>query len=400
MTHIPLTGELNSGPDRWPAMIAAIRARAIALTDQVRVDVPPYDALPASLFVADFVPSARLNLELFFRYAVDNVEPSEHDTLPLIERAMKLVRDGMPLAEVLTNYRVGIGFFWSQLMPAIDAGDHPLIPQLGLLLTNYSSLVMSRIAIALVDDARQPRWDLLEQNEIAAALLAGRDPSEWTRDHEVTLAEAFLVAVIRLGESAPGTLTGLRSRIGKVPGAFLHRDRGGWTALVPLGPNDHADPVGALVTRLDLRDNGSHPQFWIGVATAAAHADIPSAYAEAQIVAETARCLDFSAVVCRRQDMMFEYAIATTGAALPNLAAILDPLDDHPLLVGTLDQYVANQFNHNATARALYIHRNTVTYRLSRIADFTGYDPQDPAGISTLMAARVARRLVTKSFRT
>ncbi|MGW4848177.1 PucR family transcriptional regulator [Nocardia brasiliensis] len=397
MTHFSLAAAVTGDGDHWPKMIAQLRMRAATLASDFRVAAAPYAELPQSMFDADFVPSAELNVELFFRYAAAGVEPSEQDTGPLVERAVRLVRDGMPLDEVLTNYRVGVSFFWAQLMPALGADDHPFVPELGLRLTTYAGLVMSRIAIALVEDARQPRWDLLEQNEIAAALLAGRDPGEWARELEDPLADAFLVAAVRQGDSTPGRLTDLRYRIGKVPGAFLHRDSGGWTALIPL--DDHADPVGALTSRLGLRADQPHPGFWIGVASAATHAAIPAAYAEARIVADTARCLDRPDVACRRQDMMFEYAISTTGAALPNLAAALEPLDEHPLLIRTLDEYIANQFNHNAMARALYIHRNTVTYRLSRIADLTGYDPQDPAGISTLMAARVARLLLSKSFR-
>ncbi|MFI9510368.1 PucR family transcriptional regulator [Nocardia sp. NPDC052566] len=400
MTHISLADAVGDGPARWSAVIAGFRSRAAALADEFAIAVPPYDVLPSSLFDADFVPSARLNVELFFRYATDGVEPTEDDTRPLVERAVKLVRDGMPLEEVLANYRIGIDFFWSQVVPSLAPGDYPMLPELGARLTTYSGLVIARIAIALVEDARQPRWDLLEQNEIAAALLAGRDPSEWVRDPGATLAQAYLVAVVRQGESPPGTLTGLRYRIGNLPGAFLHRDRGGWTALIPQRSGDHTDPARALAARLALREGLPHPRLWLGVAAAATHAAIPDAYAEATIVAETARCLDRPDVICRRQDMMFEYAIATTGTALPSLAALLDPLDEHPLLGHTLDAYVANQFNHNATARTLYIHRNTVTYRLTRITDLTGYDPQDPAGISTLMAARVARALLEKSFRT
>jgi hypothetical protein len=44
-------------------------------------------------------------------------------------------------------------------------------------------------------------------------------------------------------------------------------------------------------------------------------------------------------------------------------------------LVGTLETYLANDCNMNATAREVYAHRHTVAHRLSRIRELTGLDP-------------------------
>ena len=44
-------------------------------------------------------------------------------------------------------------------------------------------------------------------------------------------------------------------------------------------------------------------------------------------------------------------------------------------LVGTLEAYLDNDCNMNATARAIYAHRHTVSYRLDRIRQMTGMDP-------------------------
>ncbi|MBF6179728.1 PucR family transcriptional regulator [Nocardia otitidiscaviarum] len=402
MTHFSPAGTEYAEDGQRAEVVERLRSRAVELAGAFSAEVPPYDALPQSMMDADFVPSAQLNLELFFRYLTTDAEPSEQDTRPLIERAVRLVHDGMSVDEVLANYRIGIAFFWSQLVPLLRADEQRFISEIGQRATDYAGLMMSRIAAALVADARQPRWDVWEpwerQSEIAADLLAGRDPGRRASDREPPVADAFLVAAVRLGEPTPGTLTALRARIGGLSGALLHRDSGGWAALVPLRPGDEADPVRALRSRLALRAE-PHPQLWIGVAVATAHPLIPSAFAEARTVAEAARCLERADIVCRRQDMLFEYAIATADSALPNLAAILDPLDDQPSLGRTLTAFIDNHFNHNAVARALFIHRNTVTYRLSRIGELTGYDPQDPAGIATLMAASVAQRLRARSFR-
>jgi DNA-binding PucR family transcriptional regulator len=44
-------------------------------------------------------------------------------------------------------------------------------------------------------------------------------------------------------------------------------------------------------------------------------------------------------------------------------------------LVGTLDAYLAHNGSTGDTARAIFAHRHTVAYRLERIRDLTGLDP-------------------------
>jgi len=44
-------------------------------------------------------------------------------------------------------------------------------------------------------------------------------------------------------------------------------------------------------------------------------------------------------------------------------------------LLGTIETYLANDCNMNATARAVYAHRHTVAHRLARVRELTGLDP-------------------------
>jgi sugar diacid utilization regulator len=47
----------------------------------------------------------------------------------------------------------------------------------------------------------------------------------------------------------------------------------------------------------------------------------------------------------------------------------------HTDLLGTLESYLANDCNMNATARAVFAHRHTVAHRLGRIRELTGLNP-------------------------
>ncbi len=61
-------------------------------------------------------------------------------------------------------------------------------------------------------------------------------------------------------------------------------------------------------------------------------------------------------------------------------ADTVEPLVEHDRqyrtdLLTTLEAYLANDCNMNATARAVYAHRHTVAHRLSRIRELAGLDP-------------------------
>ncbi|KAA9393257.1 PucR family transcriptional regulator [Kocuria coralli] len=62
-------------------------------------------------------------------------------------------------------------------------------------------------------------------------------------------------------------------------------------------------------------------------------------------------------------------------------------------LTETLSTYVSVGHSLEATARELYVHANTVRYRLRRISDLTGWDPLVPRDAFVLHCAIVAGRL-------
>jgi DNA-binding PucR family transcriptional regulator len=64
-------------------------------------------------------------------------------------------------------------------------------------------------------------------------------------------------------------------------------------------------------------------------------------------------------------------------------------------LVETLGAYLEQAGSLEATARALYVHANTVRYRLRRVAEVTGYAATDPREAFTLHLALVLGRLAT-----
>ncbi len=82
----------------------------------------------------------------------------------------------------------------------------------------------------------------------------------------------------------------------------------------------------------------------------------------------------------------------TAIAALHN--DVMRPLADAgPALTETLDAYLDSGGAIEACARRLFVHPNTVRYRLKRIADFTGRDPTTPRDAYVLRVAATVGRL-------
>lgn len=95
-------------------------------------------------------------------------------------------------------------------------------------------------------------------------------------------------------------------------------------------------------------------------------------------------------------DLLAERALGHDPAAIDDLIAeAVDPLRSDPSLLATIEAYLEQTPSLEATARSLFIHPNTVRYRLRRIAELTGYAPTEPRGALALRLALVFARLST-----
>jgi PucR C-terminal helix-turn-helix domain/GGDEF-like domain len=95
-------------------------------------------------------------------------------------------------------------------------------------------------------------------------------------------------------------------------------------------------------------------------------------------------------------DLLPERALAGDDEAAATLvASVHDTLLADAALYDTAAAYLERTPSLEATARALFIHPNTVRYRLRRIADLTGYSPLDPRGAYSLRVGLTLGRLRT-----
>ena len=82
-----------------------------------------------------------------------------------------------------------------------------------------------------------------------------------------------------------------------------------------------------------------------------------------------------------------------SAAAALELEVVRPLADAGPALSETLDAYLDAGGAIEACARKLFVHPNTVRYRLRRIADFTGRDPMVPRDAYVLRVASTVGRL-------
>jgi hypothetical protein len=97
-------------------------------------------------------------------------------------------------------------------------------------------------------------------------------------------------------------------------------------------------------------------------------------------------------------DLLPERALDGDAAARAELLTdIYEPmLSGGSALVETVTTYLEQGFSLEATARLLFVHPNTVRYRLRRVTELTGFSPVSGRGGFTLWVAVVLGRLVHK----
>ena len=69
--------------------------------------------------------------------------------------------------------------------------------------------------------------------------------------------------------------------------------------------------------------------------------------------------------------------------------SLLAPIAEDQELLQTLDAFFSHDTSPSLASKALAVHRNTLTYRLERIASLTGVDPRRFEGAARLRAARI-----------
>lgn len=312
---------------------------------------------------------------------------------------MEWAHEGVTIGAMHKVVRVGAQAVFDHLTARARLDDdHQAVIETAHMFVHLSRELSLAISQAYLREIRVAGSDAADA--VAAALIAGKATPAMARACGVRLAESYFVFAVEFmpprsaDEPRPDRHILAHRTIRRVRAEVLHLcdDK----ALMKMGtdtatlliPQDHFDPAAA--ERFVEQIAGAAQTQVRAAFVAAGAGGIAEGVERAHAVLDIMRRLRRVGLE-RFDDLSLEYQLSRPGTAGRHLAALLDPLEDHPVLLETLTAHLATRSTRLRTARALHVHPNTVDYRLNKIAEITGLDPTQPDGVWRLRCALVAR---------
>ena len=139
----------------------------------------------------------------------------------------------------------------------------------------------------------------------------------------------------------------------------------------------------------------------IGIGTVATHLrDLAKSYKEAQIAIEVGKVFDTEKCVINYENLgigRLIYQLPTTLCEMFLMEVFkknpIDSLDQETLF--TIHKFFENNLNVSETARKLFVHRNTLVYRLEKIKKLTGLDLREFDDAITFKVALMVKKYLT-----
>jgi sugar diacid utilization regulator len=384
-----------------------------AMTRAVLAEVASYPASGEPGLAAEVHEHSLEHVHSFVACARHGRPPQAGELEFVRGRALRRERDGMPLAELLHAYRVGLREVWRALVSL--AGEGGAHPDTVLEMTAFALAYTDAISVAAADaytaatqrrraDVERERRDLLED------LLAGGEVEGRAEELGVDLRTPLAVVVAapppttapRSGAAVPGpaelasvepldaetmrrAARAFERQAGSGPqSAFVVLHHGKVVVLAPIGRGGIAHLRNRVARAQSALARAGHGDLAAGISlpvttlAGTAHGYIEAT--RAQRHAPTGTVVALGDV--RLLDYLVEHAGETAHRMVPIWARTLGGE-----LVGTLRTFAANDLNVARTAPALNVHPNTVRYRLDRVAALTGRNPRRFLDLVDLLAA-------------
>ncbi|HZE39118.1 MAG TPA: helix-turn-helix domain-containing protein [Stackebrandtia sp.] len=375
------------------------------LTEVIASEVDSYGKFTASDLRRFIVPLVALNLHLIAETFERRRAPGPEEMAPLGAAAGRGVQDGVPLEDILSAYHLGGRQAMAALFSDAAPADYEDMTAAYALLLDYNQTVSATLcsSYTIASEAlRSQEQDA--RHTVVSALLSGERPVNAGALAGVRLAQRYVVLTAAFDphpEEAEGKEFAIYAGRSK-----LHRIR---AVLDDYGPEpvlSVLDVSGGLIlapAQESMMDWDSAVALVDRVASAAGApiraagelADIDAVSAAARLtqeVLDVVRCFGKAPGLYRLSDVSLEYQLTRPSQALDALAQLLDPLDENPDLLRTLQAYIENGLDRRKSAGVLHVHPNTVDYRLRRVVALTGLDPLEPAHLQRIGAALAARR--------
>jgi sugar diacid utilization regulator len=376
---------------------------AEAMLGAILGDIGSYDRPGGEALLSDVREHCRLHVDLLMRSLRAGRDPDRSDLTFARDAAARRVHQGIPLDGLLQAFRVGHRTLWQAIVD--EAAETPAGGEAAIRLAGeameYIDLASTHVAEAYLRESGQlaeliqrRRRDLLEN------LLAGRVPDD---DETEALGLGlerdadFVVAVTALqdaGEADDRALakaaTSIAASIGSRALVVVRQDE--VAAILPVaGKNPSAIGVALDLARVGA-DREHEIRMLIGVSgVCRGLGEVGQRYLEAHQALR--RTNADRPIVSLSELSPFEHLVASADRSTrTSIAMEAAPLTENGngALMETLRVYLDSDLDVARTAETLYVHPNTVRYRLRRIGELTGVDPQRFSGqVELLTIARL-----------
>jgi PucR C-terminal helix-turn-helix domain len=373
------------------SIVAATRASLPGLVervvDRIRTEIPCYAAADV-VAPDDLRASVRANVE----YILDSLTGTARANLSAPDTTGRTrSAQGVPLAEMLTAYRVGVAELWSALvaaargLPGVPADD--VIELAGAVFAAQNTYSDAALA-AYRDEAREMlRVRERERAALVEVILTGAAAKgtlwEVANALRLPLDGAFLVIA---AETEPG-----HDPIPRAESALAVIDvRSVWRldAEMSLGVLSLPDRSrnGAVITVLD-----KHATHRIGASPV--FGELHQAGWALQLARLALGSNSGGTGVAQFRDSPIDILVAAAPhAALETARAVLGGLLELPeeeldLLLGTFEAWVRASGSATVAGAELFCHPNTVRYRLRRIEAGTGRVLANPGDVAEVVTA-------------
>lgn len=396
-------------------VLAALELRegelAEAMLGAILGEIGSYDRPGGEALLTDVREHCRLHVDLLLRSLRAGRDPDRSDLTFARDAAARRVHQAIPLDGLLQAFRVGHRTLWQAIVDeaaSTRAGREAAIRLAGEAM-EYIDLASTHVAEAYLRESGQLA-ELIQRRhrDLLENLLAGRLPDDAETETLGLGLERdadLLVAVASLQEGPAGDDRALAEAADAIAASIGSRAlvvvrQNEVAAVLPLGGESPAAMGVALdVARVAAgREHGI--QMLIGVSgVCRGLGEVAQRYLEAHQALR--RCNPDRPIVSLSELSPFEHLVASADRSTrTSIAMEATPLTEigNGALMETLRAYLDSDLDVARTAQALYVHPNTVRYRLRRISELTGLDAQSFSGLVELLTiARLSESAVPTS---
>lgn len=354
----------------------------------------PYYAEGSVVTVQDLAASSSANI----RWILGRLSGAADELRGAWVTGTARAEQGVPYPAVLGAYRVGSRFLWEQMVERADPGTRDT-----LLLAAADIWTISDEMAAVVTEAyrsaltAKARRDEQLRSVVVSALLDGEvgGPDELWRSVDaldIDPVGRFVVVAAENFAGAPVALGDIERQLrGRNVVSAWRLDQDHHEGLVVLRTGF---TTGDLVEQLSAVAEGR-----VGLSAQFTRLDdAPLARVQARLAVRSGTP---GQVHIRRFD---DDPLAVLLASAPDrgrdlvrtlLGPVLDlPGDDRLAILATVRAWFDSGGSPSLTAERLFLHRNTVRYRLNRFQDLTGRDVTDPVAATHVYVALECARLL------